>query len=61
VRDKNGKRMFLDSDIGKVLEIPSIITEPILDKAWQLSGMAEAEVEEMVKNSPSGQEPKSEG
>lgn len=59
VRDSQGRRLFTEKDVGKVLEIPSQVTEPILDKAWALSGLDAGEVEEMVKNSPSGPEPPS--
>jgi len=53
VRDSQGRPVFTDTDLGKVMEVPAAITEPILDTAWELSGMGPGEVEDMVKNSPS--------
>lgn len=51
VLDKNGTRFFADKDMGKLLELPAVIADPIIDVARRLSGMATGDIEEMVKNS----------
>lgn len=52
VRDRHGNRMFGDADMGRLLAMPASIAEPIVDCARRLSGMADGEMEELVKNSP---------
>ncbi len=49
--DQHGKRIFGDSDIGRVCNMPAAIVEPIYELARRLSGLPTGEVEEMVKNS----------
>jgi len=51
VFDKNGKRMFGEADIGRLLLVPAFVTDPVLDIARRLSGMRTGEEEELVKNS----------
>ena len=55
VHDQHGKRIFAEVDIGRICQIPAIIIDPILDVARRLSGMAVADIEELVKNSEMAQ------
>lgn len=60
VRNQHGNRLFAEKDIGKLRNLPAGIVDPILDVARKLSGMATGEIEELVKNSQTAQEPSSE-
>ena len=60
VRNQHGSRLFAEKDIGKLRNLPAGIVDPILDVARKLSGMATGEIEELVKNSQTAQEPNSE-
>jgi len=60
VRNQHGNRLFAEKDIGKLRNLPAGIVDPILDVARKLSGMATGEIEELVKNSQTAQEPNSE-
>lgn len=53
--DKEGNRLFSDEDIKKVSLLPASVTEPIHDKASRLSGITQADAEELAKNLPSDQ------
>ena len=53
VRNQHGTLMFGKADIGKLIPVPAAVTDPILDIARKLSGMAVGEIEELVKNSDS--------
>lgn len=57
VHNQHGKRMFGESDMGRLCQIPANIADPILDVARRLSGMASEEIEELVKNSQTAPEP----
>jgi hypothetical protein len=59
VRDKNGVRLFDEADMGRLLAMPALTAEPIIDCARRLSGMNAGELEELVKNSPTDPGPKS--
>ena len=37
--------------MGKLLELPAVIADPVIDVARRLSGMATGDIQEMVKNS----------
>ena len=51
IHDQHGKRMFSEVDMGRLCQIPANVTDPLLDVARRLSGMAAEEIEELVKNS----------
>jgi hypothetical protein len=57
VRNNQGRPLFTEADMGKISEIPAIVTEPILDTARRLSGMSAEEMDELAKNSPKASEP----
>ena len=60
VRNQHGNRLFAEKDIGRLRNLPAGIADPILDVARKLSGMSTGEIEELVKNSQTAQEPSSE-
>jgi len=51
IYDQHGKRMFGNTDMGRLCQIPANVVDPILDVARRLSGMASEEIEDLVKNS----------
>jgi len=53
IHDQHGKRLFGEKDIGRLCMVPAKVSDPILDIARKLSGMATGEIEELVKNSDS--------
>lgn len=56
-RNQHGNRLFAEKDMGRLQLIPAAVVDPILDVARRLSGMAAAEMEDLVKNSLTLQEP----
>jgi len=59
VHDRHGKPFFAAADLGRVINMPATVIEPIYEIARELSGMATGEVEQMVKNSEAITEPDS--
>jgi hypothetical protein len=55
VVDENGARVFADSDVPALSQKSAGALERIFDVARRLSGMSEADVEELTKNSESDQ------
>lgn len=51
VHNQHGNKLFKESDIGRLCQVPAKIVDPVLDVARRLSGMATGEIEELVKNS----------
>jgi hypothetical protein len=61
IRDRHGNLMFAQEDLGRLAVVPAMVADPILDIARRLSGMATGEMEELVKNSPTGPAPDDDG
>lgn len=53
VYNQHGSRLFSEKEIGKLIEVPAAIADPILDIARRLSGMRDDELDKLVKNSDS--------
>lgn len=51
IYDQHGKRLFAESDMGRIQGLPSLIFEPLYETARRLSGFRVAEIEELAKNS----------
>jgi hypothetical protein len=61
VYDQHGNRMFAEADIGRLATVPARIADPIIAIAKRLSAMGRAEIDELIKNSQTARELKSEG
>jgi len=57
IYNQHGCRMFAENEIGKLIGVPAVVADPILDVAKRLSGMGVGEIEELVKNSQTDPEP----
>ncbi len=55
VIDENGDLLFSYEDIGSLTQKSAVALQRVVEVAQRLSGMSEQDVEELVKNSVSGQ------
>jgi hypothetical protein len=53
--DADGKRLFKDDEVALLGEISAKVISKIYDAAAELSGLSEADVDELTKNSESDQ------
>jgi hypothetical protein len=53
LRDADGKRLFTDAEAGVVGNLPASVLDRLFDVGRKLSGMTEADVEELGKGSES--------
>lgn len=53
--DEGGKRIFNDADVAALGRRSARALERVLDKARELSGLSDEDMEELAKNSESGQ------
>lgn len=53
LRDADGKRLFTDADASVVGNLPASVLDRLFDVGRKLSGMTEADVEELGKGSES--------
>lgn len=54
LRDENDARLFSDGDADLLGNLPATIVEPLVEVASRLSGLTQADVESLTKNSESG-------
>lgn len=50
VRDEDGKRLFTLKDILKLIELPCVMTAPIIKICFKLSGMGDGADEAILRN-----------
>lgn len=53
--DEAGTRIYKDTEVGEVADLPAEVLTPIADVAARLSGITKSAKEEIGKNSSSGQ------
>jgi len=50
VRDANGKPLFTDEDLTRLIELPNFVKSPLIDLATRLSAIGGKADEEILKN-----------
>lgn len=54
LRDKDGKRIFNDGQIGALSRKSSVVLERAKEQGWKLNDMGDDDIEELEKNSEGG-------
>jgi len=57
VHNQHGQKLFTDKDMGRMLVVPAVYLEPVLETARKLSGIGKQAVKDLVKNLPEAQGP----